>query len=505
MNKLKLIRVSVISALFLLGIYSCGNKGASSTTGWEYNNAKNGGFEVAPFEEQMTGPGLVLIEGGRFTMGRTEQDVMGDWDNSPRTVTIRSFYMDEVEIRNLDYLEYLHWIYRVFAPADLITVYRKALPDSLVWRQKLAYNEPLVENYFRHPAYREYPVVGVSWEQATKYCSWRTDRVNEMILVEMGLVNLVPDPTAEGYFNTDAYLSYPEYEGNSDKRLQSIVTGENRNVKLEDGIMLPKYRLPTEAEWEYAAVGLIGNSISERILERRIYPWNGHILRTNDNKFYGDFVANTRRGRGDYMGVAGHLNDGGEITSPVYSYWPNDFGLYNMGGNVAEWVMDVYRANSNEDVNELNPYRGNEFMTKKVENDEIAERDSIGNIPMVAASEKNDYKINRRRNYRKSDNINFIDGDWTSSNVGPTKWQTNDPNGTATMYSTDIMNKAESSDLKNNSLVTDKSRVYKGASWKDIQYWASPGNRRFLEQDEASDCIGFRCAMVRLGSPVIGK
>lgn len=504
MSKSKLLIVTAVSAFLMASLSSCHKNEASGTTGWEYNNASNGGFEVAPFDEQMTGPGLVLIEGGAFTMGRNEQDVMGDWDNNPRKVTVSSFYMDETEIRNLDYLEYLHWIYRVFMPADLAVVYRQALPDTLVWRNKLAYNEPFVEYYLRHPAYREYPVVGVSWAQASKYASWRTDRVNEMILVEQGIINLVPEPTAEGYFSTDAYLTYSEYEGNGDNRLQNIVTGEFRNVKIEDGILLPNYRLPTEAEWEFAALGLIGNSIQERILERRIYPWNGHITRTDDNKFYGDFVANTRRGKGDFMGVSGSLNDAADVTAPVYSFWPNDYGLYNMGGNVAEWVMDVYRATSSDDVNEFRPFRGNVFKTKKVENDEVAERDSVGNVPMVDASDKNDYKISRRRNYRKSDNINFLDGDW-ASNYNTQKWTGVDPNSTDKMYSTDIQNVKKSSNIENNSLINDHTRVYKGGSWKDIQYWASPGNRRYLDQDEATDYIGFRCAMVRLGAPVAGK
>jgi gliding motility-associated lipoprotein GldJ len=504
MSKSKLLIVTAVSVVLVSVLTSCHKNEASNTTGWEYNNASNGGFEVAPFDEQMTGPGLVLVEGGSFTMGRTEQDVMGDWDNNPRKVTVSSFYMDETEIRNLDYLEYLHWIYRVFIPADLGVVYRQALPDTLVWRNKLAYNEPYVDYYLRHPAYREYPVVGVSWTQASKYASWRTDRVNEMILVEQGIINLVPEPTAEGYFSTDAYLTYSDYEGNGDNRLQNIVTGEFRNVKIEDGILLPNYRLPTEAEWEFAALGLIGNSIQERILERRIYPWNGHITRTDDNKFYGDFVANTRRGKGDYMGVSGALNDAADITAPVYSFWPNDYGLYNMGGNVAEWVMDVYRATSSDEVNEFRPFRGNVYKTKKVENDEIAERDSVGNVPMVDASDKNDYKISRRRNYRKSDNINFLDGDWASNNSAQ-KWQSQEANPTEKMYSTDINNVKKTSNVENNSLINDRTRVYKGGSWKDIQYWASPGNRRYLDQDESTDYIGFRCAMVRLGAPVGGR
>lgn len=115
-------------------------------------------------------------------MGRTQEDVMGDWNNTPKRVSIASFYMDETEVRNIDWLEYLTWLRRVYTTYP--EVYQKALPDTLVWRDQLGYNEPMVKNYLRFPAYAEYPVVGVSWEQATDYCVWRTDRVNEQILIE---------------------------------------------------------------------------------------------------------------------------------------------------------------------------------------------------------------------------------------------------------------------------------------------------------------------------------
>jgi gliding motility-associated lipoprotein GldJ len=126
---------------------------------------------VVAYDEQETGPGLVLIEGGTFSMGRNEQDITVDWNNIPRRVTVSSFYMDETEVANVHYLEYLYWISRVYG-ADYPEVYRRALPDTLVWRDRLAYNEPFVELYLRHPAYQQYPVVGVSWLQASDFCAW---------------------------------------------------------------------------------------------------------------------------------------------------------------------------------------------------------------------------------------------------------------------------------------------------------------------------------------------
>ena len=123
-----------------------------------------------------------------------------------------SFYMDETEVRNLDYQEYLYWLERVFVPADLKVVWDNAQPDQNVWRDQLKYAETQVEYYFKHPSFREYPVVGVNWLQATNYAAWRTDRVNEMILAEQGFINWNPEPTPEGYFNTEAYLTYESYE-----------------------------------------------------------------------------------------------------------------------------------------------------------------------------------------------------------------------------------------------------------------------------------------------------
>lgn len=471
MKKISLVTPVMAMIAGALVFTSC-SKEKSSVTGWDYNNEKNGGFEKTPYEEQETGPGLILIEGGTFAMGRTEQDITIDWDNIPRRVTVSSFYMDETEISNLHYREYLYWLDRVFG-TDYPEVYKRALPDTLVWRSKVGFNEPYVELYLRHPAYSDYPVVGVNWLQANDFCAWRTDRVNEQILIREGILRVNPAQINEDNFNTDAYLSN-QYEGLVKSPLNDLNPNrDTRKVIMEDGILLPRYRLPTEAEWEYAALGLVGNTVFERVTDRKQYPWSGHVVRNADEKYKGEMLANFKRGRGDNMGVAGHLNDNADITAPVISYVPNDYGLYNMGGNVAEWVADVYRPLSPEDKDDFNPYRGNVFKTQLTDEEgQVAEKDSLGRIMYRDVSESEN---EGRRNYTKADNKNYLDGDepeYITYNFGAT------------------------------SMIDDQARVIKGGSWKDRAYWMSPGARRFLDQRQSTDYIGFRCAMHRVGSPV---
>ena len=280
---------------------------------------------------------------------------------------------------------------------------------------------------------------------------------------------------------------------------------------MSDGILFPKFRLPTEAEWEYAALGLIGNTNKDgRIIERRIYPWNGHIVRTDQKKYYGEMLANFKRNRGDGMGVASALNDHWEYTAPVNYYFPNDYGLYNMAGNVSEWVMDVYRPNTPNDAGDINPYRGNVYMTKVLDSDGmIAEKDSLGRITYREVTVEDN--INRR-NYRQADNINYLDGD-LESQLGADWINAMEEGEEDASASTDVEEDDENLQSESNgmyrygisSLINDKARVVKGGSWKDRAQYLSPGEKRYLDQAQSTDWIGFRCAMDRLGSRELRK
>ncbi|MBL7883578.1 MAG: SUMF1/EgtB/PvdO family nonheme iron enzyme, partial [Bacteroidia bacterium] len=222
---------------------------------------------------------------------------------------------------------------------------------------------------------------------------------------------------------------------------------------------------------------------------------------------------------GDMMGVAGQLNDAGDVTTPVFSYWPNDYGLYNMAGNVSEWVMDIYRPLSPEDKADFRPFRGNVFKTQERDVDGIMINDTIKyeavvlpggrvdsnivSIPgMVRWRDVNiaipDDRLDERRNYKYADNINYLDGDVQSQAVGLNggTWDTPFDPSTGTTESNGMYQYSVT------SMINDKARVYKGGNWRDRAYWMVPGTRRFLDERQSTAWLGFRCAMTRVGSPI---
>lgn len=437
----------IVFALTLLLLSSCGGTGGTGELVGVSRNASF--FEPNPY-------GMIFIAQGSFNMGQNEQDVASTSNAQTKTVTVRSFWIDETEITNSEYRQFVYWVRdsiarkllgdqfdeflitedamgneidppflnwdteldwynteyaeileemyypekeRFFRRKELDTrkleyeyewvdlqqaakrsnrynfetkqyegqVYDAkgeisdiadrssfimkdrvlVYPDTLCWIADFTYsfNEPWTQMYFWHPGFDEYPCVGVSWKQATAFCIWRSNLLN------------------------------------------NFLHQEGQPFAMD-------YRLPTEAEWEYAARGG---------LKAGVYPWGGYYTRNNR----GCFVANFKPLRGRYA------DDGAASTTTVSSYAPNDYGLYDMAGNVAEWTSSAFDESSYAYTHDFNP----------------------------------DYKYNAR------------------------------PDESHVM----------------------KRKVIRGGSWKDIAYYMQCGTRSYEYQDSATSYIGFRCVRDYIG------
>lgn len=571
------------------------NTKVSNVTGWNYYDKNTTNFEALEGNQMEAPYGMVAIEGGTFTIGERDEFLTAPRNNPTRSLTVSSFWMDKYEITNMNWREYEHWMQMVFGRVAPELV-MQARPDTTVWREELAYNEPYLGYYYRHPAYSFYPVVGVSWKQAMTYCQWRTDRVNERNLVAYGAL-MFPDfqeihrlyayveegqedengdaiendwwalddnlgfdvklrrnysmdvikiPYAEAeqrgiapdleegeetpdsvpvmvvpyeyirdhfVFNTDKYRYVKDYNPQMGRHPKTDPYGEIRKVNDADGILVVGYRLPTEAEWEFAAYAPVADE-NGLTIEGKIYPWSGYHPRDLSKKNIGRMQANFVRGRGDMMGTSGALNDNYVITAPVDAFLPNDFGLYNMAGNVNEWVMDVYRETSYDEVTEYNSFRGNIYSKPFRNEDGSYKMDSLGCIAIYyndSLDDKRDYKDGDIPSRIKTDYPLFpevltenqkdsiyhltdsLTGEFLTREKMDTIYQE--------MYDeawNELGFKKDPTDVLAPH-PSKTARVYKGGSWRDRIYWLSPSSRRFTEQNNSSCTIGFRCAMSILG------
>jgi len=544
MKNLFKINLLLLGAIILNSCTSA-NKSKSSLTGWNFNDPKFGSYtKGTSFEGQKTPEGMVAIEGGTFTMGQVQDDIMFDWNTTPRQMHIRSFYMDEAEVTNSEYLLYLQVTKDIFPPTEekYKNIYTAALPDTLVWRKSLGNTDLLSENYLRHPAYGDYPVVGVSWLQAVQYCKWRTSAVNLKTLIERGVLsNVLKTDSIRNYFDTDLYLEDPYrlFEGDSTVYKRGLPTNKprkkgdprppkgsftGRHVSSGDGILTQKFRLPTEAEWEYAAKAIVENREYNNVRGRKKYAWNGKYTRDKSTRYKGDQLANFKQRKGNYSGLAGWSDDGSDIPIKVKSYPPNAFGLYDMSGNVAEWVADVYRPIIDTEANDFNYFRGNIFTKKLIDstgqvvvigqqdkaaivydtlpNGKIVPRELPGGVKYVPISKEDAFM---RRNYTIANNINKNDGDKNSTRHY--ELENDQFNRESRMYNSPQSNKDSISgilnqydDKKRYTLISDKTRVHKGGSWNDREYWLDPSQRRYLPEYMSTNFIGFRCATDVVGA-----
>lgn len=518
MKQIKLFSLALGSALVLV---SCGGgntkkgggtKRFTSKTGWKPNE-KNGYFFSGKQQKQKGWPGMVYVDGGTFTMGLVQDDVMHDWNNTPRRMQVSSYFIGETEITNYEYREYVTWLKYVFPPSDpnFKNIYSGALPDTVVWNNKLSRNA-YAETYFRNPEFDYYPVVGVSWLQATKYCDWLTNRANEKALMQKGILS--KDLYAnDSNFNGESTFSMDKYKAN-DSELDAVINKDK--LQKQSGIktssqriaaanrsassgMVEKFRLPTEVEWEFAALGMQKNRKYNNYLGKT--PEIDKLKGTKGRN-RGMYLENFKMSRGDYSGVAGWKNDGSPTTSDVRQYQSNDLGIYGMYGNVAEWVADVYRPQIDEDFNDFNYYRGNVVVQteknadgtyKKVGNMDI-KYDTMANGQLVYRGLPGEYErkvVQDDRNYRDGDYQSSLDMSGTNSDSTFNMYNSVRKGFVVDKHGNVILEKQKK---QVTTAITNEVRVVKGGSWLDSSYWLDPGHRRYKEEGKTFSWIGFRVA-----------
>ena len=297
MNKCVPTKAVFLSLLTLtVTLSGCGLMG-----GRDRNAGELTGVPDRPRWYQSVPFGMVVCPGGTFHMGQTDEDVPVTLINMNKQVTIGSFYMDDTEITNNEYRQFVQALYD--DSLDVLgeeAIMRDYYPDTTVWMREFTHHmgDPMLEYYYQHPAFDDYPVVGVDWKAAKYFCGWRTSFLN--------------------------------------------------TTRAEDGLPpMPKFRLPSEAEWEYAARG--GRDMNP-------YPWGGPYIRNTK----GCMLANFKPGRGNYY------DDGFSYTAPVGSYFSNDYGLFDMSGNVAEWCEDAFNEAAMPVVWDLNPTYWDDNEPRKV-------------------------------------------------------------------------------------------------------------------------------------------
>lgn len=311
----------------------------------------------------------------------------------PGNDTFPAFYISKIEEPNINYLTYLLYLDVVFGDS-YPTVVQAAIPKKLAGKQHY-YNDPYLESYLSHPAFAYYPVTNLTYEQIDNYLYWKTDRLNESILIKKGILNMNPEQRDEDNFNTEAYLN-GQYQGDVRKNLRASNGGE-RSVALSDGILFTGFRLPTEAEWDYLCDSA-WNAKGSKKGKFKHHPFGEDYYPLKWTKIYGRTGNDYHYGAQDYLSEDVKSFDLSQVKIPQEAQvqvlskafnklqydGPKSKQIYNLEGGVREWVVDEYKAQANpkdmswEAVMKAGAYLFNEGL--RDENNAYLEKDHLGHM-----------------------------------------------------------------------------------------------------------------------------
>jgi gliding motility-associated lipoprotein GldK len=344
-NKILFLQAALIALLFA----SCGQKDTGQLIGVQDRPNWNG---FNPY-------GMVYVPSGELHIGHSDEDKFNTFNARPKAISISGFFMDETEISNNEYRQFVNWVRDSIAHVYMGDVYTDDNGNEKIdWEYELDYNDEMLADMYLsgdqtlygnkqlNTSLLNYEFRKVDYQKAAHD---RDATIDELVKKEV--VNIYPDtlcwvrdftysynePLTRNYFSHPAFDDYPVV-GITWKQAQAFSYWRTKlwNSYKTDEPNTEEFRLPTEWEWEYAARG------SKDVAP---FPWGAYYLRNSK----GCLLANFKPGRGHYA------EDGGQTTVNVYAYYPNDYGLYNMSGNVSEWTITAYYDNANYHVHDLNP------------------------------------------------------------------------------------------------------------------------------------------------------
>jgi formylglycine-generating enzyme required for sulfatase activity len=406
---------------------------------------------------------------------------------------MESFYMSATEEPNINYVIYLKWLDAVYSesyPEVILDAYPKQFDNN----KFLTYNDPYLQSYLTHPAFAYYPVTGLTWEQIQGYLTWKTDRLNEAILVKKGVLNFNSEQRDEDNFNTEAYL-IGQYEGDLRKNLSDTIKYGERSVKFRDGILFTAFRLPTETEWEYAnaAQNKSSGSVTYKGKKHPYHPYGDDYYTLDWGRTFSyrsdDYGAANIRKKAyySYSVDAKNLENTNYQLPDAIKYdktkqrmgnIPADYGLINMEGGAKEWLIDVYDENYEPEPDWKVVYQKSGYdvglkvgirMTEKVAS--MYNNKPSGDALFDTSTHVAKDSLGRMQFFRYMD----VDKNGEPIEVG-LSWK---------------------SYLKSKINISKKHRVVKGGTWE------KPNNNRMsMRQDSAAVDVGFRCILPYTGLPV---